>query len=315
MNLTSIKIVDSLSALTESRVSQLADAKADFRDAMRAAGIPLDAPLIADGEIQRFYVEGDRRGSKNGWYVLDEVGVPHGAFGNWRTHAKHTWRADGRSLDPLEVERLDRAARMAKAKAEHERLDGQQRAARYAQDLWDWAPAACEHHPYLVRKQIKPHELRQRDDVLMVPLCDIDGELWSLQRIDATGLKRFLQGGRTKGCFSPIGLDVDKPAKLLICEGFATGVTLHEITGAPVLCAMSANNLEQVCLDARARWPNAGILVCGDDDRGGNFNPGRFFANAAAAAIGAEVCFPDFRDGEPGSDFNDLALLRAGGRQ
>ena len=54
-----------------------------FRRAMVDAGLICDALPIADGPIHRFHVEGDRRGSRNGWYILFPDDPPAGAFGSW----------------------------------------------------------------------------------------------------------------------------------------------------------------------------------------------------------------------------------------
>lgn len=42
--------------------------------------------------------------------------------------------------------------------------------ASYAGTLWSEARPAAPEHPYLTRKRIAPHRLRQRRDVLLVPL-------------------------------------------------------------------------------------------------------------------------------------------------
>jgi hypothetical protein len=57
---------------------------------------------------------------------------------------------------------------------------------------------------------VKPHNLRQRGGLLIVPLFDAFGLLWNVQRIQADGGKRF-KPGRAGGLFSPIG-DLTDPA-------------------------------------------------------------------------------------------------------
>lgn len=68
-----------------------------FLQAMHAHGIVPDArgrdALNADGALVRFHVEGDRRGTRNGWAVLFGDHVPAGEFGSWRTGARHAWCA------------------------------------------------------------------------------------------------------------------------------------------------------------------------------------------------------------------------------
>ena len=146
----------------------------------------------------------------------------------------------------------------------------------------------------------------QRRADLLVPLY-AGGVLVNLQRIAPDGGKRFLFGGRIKGAYSPMGrITPDKP--LCICEGWATGATLHE-SGYTVACAMNAGNLKPVALALRAEYHTAEIIIAGDDDRQTEGNPGRAAANAAAAACGGLVTFPEWPADAPLtlSDFNDLA--------
>jgi putative DNA primase/helicase len=157
---------------------------------------------------------------------------------------------------------------------------------------------------------VKPHNLRQAGGALLVPLFDAYGLLWNVQRIQADGVKRF-RPGRAGGLFSPVG-DLTNPAKLLICEGWATGATLHEETGHAVLCAMNAGNLLPVAKAARAAWPAADLVICADNDRNTVGNPGLTAAMAAADATGARLSVPHFPDGASGTDFNDLALILRG---
>jgi putative DNA primase/helicase len=147
-----------------------------------------------------------------------------------------------------------------------------------------------------------PHNLRQSGDNLIVPLQDTSGAIWSLQTIYPDGTKRFTTGGRTKGLFSLIG-DLSTKGQILICEGWATGASLFEHLAEPVLCAMNAGNLLPVAKAARAKW-NQQFVICGDDDRYTQGNPGKTFATKAALAVGALTAFPEF-ESDCGSDFND----------
>jgi putative DNA primase/helicase len=121
-------------------------------------------------------------------------------------------------------------------------------------------------------------------------------ELVSLQFIDANGNKRFLSGGKKKGCFSVIG----KPSKarLLICEGYATGASLHQELGLFVMVAMDAGNLEPVALAARRMFPDYEITIMGDNDANGI---GQTAAIRAALAAGGKHLIP----GTTGYDWND----------
>lgn len=176
---------------------------------------------------------------------------------------------------------------------------------------WELSRAGqCMGTPYTKRKGITvPHTLpcSYRHQCAYVCLQDIDGNLQTVQRLYDDGEKKAWPGLPITGAFHLLGsIFPNKP--ILICEGFATGCTLHEQTGHPVVCAMFASNLKPVALALRERHPRHDITVCGDDDRHTAGNPGRTKATEAAAAIGARVTFPVFPDGVEGSDFNDMQL-------
>ena len=295
------------------------DALAQFQSAMQAAGIGTPRELTADGRLHRFRGDGDKSGHKNAWYTLHLDGDrPAGAFGSWRLGIRETWCSGGggRTLTRAERDRLAADIARAKRQAEAERQDAQQATAEYARRLWHGSEPADPRHPYLAAKAVQPHGLRQRGETLFVPLGTLDRDLWNLQRIAPDGGKLFLKGSRITGLASPLG-DLTEPARLLICEGWATGATLYEETGSPVLAAMNAGNLRPVAMAARALWPEADIVVAADNDRftklpDGRCNPGVIFAREAAAAIGGRLAVPQFPPGVDGSDFNDLARALAG---
>ena len=45
-----------------------------------------------------------------------------------------------------------------------------------------------------------------------------------------------------------------KGGKLIVCEGYATGASLHDATGEAVAVAFNSGNLEAVALDLRAKY-------------------------------------------------------------
>lgn len=193
----------------------------------------------------------------------------------------------------------------------------QRQVARQAVQLWQMAKPAELLHRYLQAKQVKPYSLRQLSQGrLLVPLC-ANGHLVNLQIISPAGEKRFLSGGRVQGCYSPLGR-ISEGCRLYVCEGWATGATLHAYTGSPVVCAMNAGNLKSVAITMRERYGEAlDLVIAGDDDRQTDGNPGRTAANRAANAAGARVVFPDWPADAPEdlSDFNDLHLWRSQHRE
>ncbi|MBX3678546.1 MAG: toprim domain-containing protein [Rhodocyclaceae bacterium] len=282
-----------------------------FRTAMLDAGQSPPATIEADGQLHRYQVEGDKAASRNGWYALHLDGRAAGIFGSWRTGLRSTWAADGKRMSEAERQHFAGVIEAAKVKAQAERRAMHEARATEARAEWHAAVPADPAHLYLVRKAIQPHALRQHGGLLIVPLFDAFGLLWNVQRIAANGEKRF-KPGRAGGLFSPIG-DFTDPACILICEGWATGATLHEESGHAVMCAMSAGNLLPVAIAARSAWPVADLAICADNDRQTEGNPGVVYAGAAAKATGARLIVPEFPEGVPGTDFNDLAAIRRKG--
>ena len=167
-------------------------------------------------------------------------------------------------------------------------------------------------HPYLLRKKVDLYGVREYKGSLVVPAYDQNGKLWTLQFISASGEKRFLAGGRKKGCFFTIGL-LDNADKIFICEGYATGATIYECSDKkPVVVAFDASGLKSVSQIISKKVPSAKIIICADNDcyHENNFNPGVEKAREAALSIGAQVVIPKFKDSTTHpTDFNDLYIL------
>ena len=219
-------------------------------------------------------------------------------------------RAQGPS--PEERERIERERRERDELARRERELAQAEAASRARARWE-AAATDGQSAYLVRKGVGAHGCRfEPGGALLVPMFDPDGALWNVQAIDRRGDKLFQAGARVKGTSYWIG-DPAGRADLMLCEGFATGATLHEATGFPVLVAFNAGNLVEVARAMLGRFVGPRWIVAADDDRGteakSGRNPGREAAQQAAKLLGAVVLVPEGLP-EGGTDFNDLAQAR-----
>lgn len=268
-----------------------------FRQAMRDAGIHYSGEIVADGILNRFHIEGQRRGSKNGAYVLHLDGYPAGWFQDYTTGISQTWRADGgNDRLPLAVYEEIEKARHQRAEELHQKNKA---AATKALDIWRRSKpiTSQSEHLYLIKKQIQPHGTRLYKDALAIPMRDKSNKLINLQLISLEGEKRFLSGGKKKGCFCPIGNG--KTKRTLIVEGFATGASLHEETSESVIVAFDSGNLLHVAKNIRELEPDAEIIICGDNDLSG---VGQQCANKAAAAIEGTFLIPKM----PGMDWNDV---------
>lgn len=275
-----------------------------FRADMAAAGMVVSEPLTADGVLHRVYVEGDKSGTQNGAYILHADQHPAGYFEHFPQELKVTWRLGGAGGKPLSLA-MRRQIEAYRKLRQTERRERQNETAEKARWIWQNAKPIFDQakHPYLLRKSVKPYGLRTSRGALIVPFYDDINQLVNLQFIDADGNKRFMAGGRKKGCFSLIG-EPTGAARVVVCEGWATGASLHETLGVLVVVAGDAGNLEPVAMVARRLFPSAEIIVAGDNDESG---VGQTAAKKAALAVRGKYLIPD----QTGADWNDV--IAAGG--
>jgi len=274
-------------------------------EAEAVAGLVFNGAVIADGKIHRVGTTGKESG-QDGAYLFHADGQASGWFKNYRTGVEQTWTArNGKPLSPAEKETLRARIQADKnARREEERQRHAEARAKAVGILKD-APQCPAEHPYLERKGIQPHGVRQgRDGQIIVAVLDEKGAVMSLQFIGPNGQKLFLPGGKIRGGYYVIGKD--KAGKLYIAEGFATAASIHEATEATVLVAFNAGNLAAVAVFARAKYPNRQIIVCADDDHKTPGNPGIAKATEAAREAGALLAVPVFAKPGTGTDFNDL---------
>lgn len=304
---------------------------ADFRieDAARAACLELGLMPPNHYDRNKFHivdVEDGKPGNGAGRIKIfadGKAGIAH----NWRTGEKRSFFVrDDASQKPLtkaerrriksEKKRIQ-AERLRRLKDEEAKHD---KAALRAAALWQKAQPAPQDHPYLIAKCIQPHGARVGrwlrviraedgttksiaiENALILPLFDAAGRIRSLQAIFPephpllNRSKDFLPSGGLSGLFWWIG---SKSKRVLVCEGFATGATLHEQTGDRVYLAYTANNLMNVAQIVRERLPDTDIVLCADNDSSEG-NPGLTKATAAALAIDGRLAVPPIW-----GDFND----------
>lgn len=277
-----------------------------FRAAIAACGLKPPSQITIDGRLHRFSTNG-RASDDSGWYVVYANGLPAGAFGDWRTGLQSTWCDKSRDLlteaEKTALRERVRAAHLARNQAQ---AMSHNVAMEVAAHRWNSAGPVTA-HPYLMGKGVRSHGLRQQGRFLLVPVRDVNHQLCSLQTITPDGTKRFLSGGRIRGGYHSIG---KLEAPLVICEGYATGASIHEATQLPVAVAFNAGNLEQTASALRTRYPNLPLILAADDDWLTTGNPGLTAARNAALAVGGHVVKPLFPPGRApkSTDFNDLHL-------
>ncbi|EMG9219896.1 toprim domain-containing protein [Enterobacter hormaechei] len=131
---------------------------------------------------------------------------------------------------------------------------------------------------------------------LLVPLTGEDGTAVNVQLISTAGDKRTLPGGRVKGAWHLAGRPDGKT--LWLTEGYATGLTVHRLTGQAVYVALSANNLPALAAQLRQVYPDALMLIAADRDGNGT---GQLKAEEAAKSCGGKAALPPVN-----GDWNDV---------
>ena len=205
-----------------------------------------------------------------------------------------------------ELKKMRERMKKAQQEAENELLQVHEHAAQKAESIWNEASETTE-HPYLSKKKVLSHGLKEYKGCLVIPLRDVNGKLWSLQFIAENSEKRFLSGGRKKGCYFLIGTLAENA---FVCEGYATGATIYECTGKPVVVAFDAGNLKSVIQAIREKYPHLKMIICADNDCHSQQNIGLEKAKEAALISNSQVIFPQFKDASMNpTDFNDLFIL------
>jgi len=295
-----------------------------FQDAIRSAGLqPPD--VIEPGKFHKFPGKGKRNSNRAAWCKLFPDGIG-GIFGDYSTGLSADWQAKRETpYTPAEREAFKRQVAEAKAQAEAERKAKQAEAQAGATSIWNAPASALEatqpaiaEHPYLKPKGIQAHGVKVYrgsltiggmacNGALMIPM-KLGGKITSLQFINGDGEKRFYPNGE-KGGFLIGKIEAGKP--ICVCEGFATGASIHEATGHAVIVAFDAGNLKKIAEALRAKNPDAVIVLCADDDYQTEGNPGLAKATEAAQAVGGLLASPVFGANRPdkATDFNDMATL------
>ncbi len=266
--------------------------------------------VIIDGKIHRFSTNG-KLGDKAGYYAFWDHGDGFiaGFFGDWRSGIYQTWHSKAKAeTDPEDWKRAQTWADEAKKRLEKERLELAKKASEKAKRVLAEAKKARANNPYLKLKQVRPCPgLKQQGQTVLVPVMDLGGNLHGLQRIYPNGDKFFDDGTLVKGHFFKIQ---GEESVIYICEGIATGLSIHEATGCVVFCAFNCGNLKSIAQAVREKYPDARIVIAGDNDQWTEGNPGQTKAKSAAVATDAMVAILKFNDTSTNpTDFNDLHVL------
>ena len=277
----------------------MSNALQTLRDILNGKGL-IPSEIIADGKLHRCPTQAKPH-KQNGAYIA-HLDTPATLWWcNWESVEQGTFtEAEERTLSLAEREALQQRQAAVKQQRETEFAQRQAAAAQKAQSELNASAFCSPEHPYLQRKGVPPLvDVRQnRNGLLLIPVRDASGNVQTLQRIAPDGEKRFLTGGKVHGGHFVIQGKPEKP--LAVCEGYATGASIHLACNCTVYVAFSANNLPAVAGIARSKFPDTPIHICADNDEAG-----RCKGQEAAQMAQARFILPAFTTGT-GTDFNDL---------
>ena len=275
---------------------------------MAANGIHIDGKINSSSmRWQRF--RGANYATKGKDLFVKIQGNCDGAtFGDW--HDQSTWQTwwfrSWKDLTPAERRERDELKR----EMEQQELQERFHARRNAEQQWANAGEVNLQHPYLVKKCIaKAPYIKQIENKLALPLHDEEGVLQSIQYITERGFKFYEPGTSFKENFIYLGEKISEEYEgaIRICEGWATGATIHDVMGDVVVCATSASNIPVVASIFRNKHRKSMLKICADND-----SVGQQYAIDATFMTGSTLYCPDFKSMDTTtnpSDFNDLFCL------
>lgn len=271
-----------------------------------------------------------------------------GSFGTYKHGG--SWEKVDTEWVQVSKEERERQAREREAIAERNALAkaaAQRAAALDSKGVWSLATTTGS-SPYLTRKGVAGEACRflmdgltlhwparergERDTVVKLPPGTIVLPLirYDLPRVDALRGLQFIRPDGAKiytRAFEKIGTALrlgdldDSTEMILVCEGYATGLTIRTALGPefPVFVAFDAGNLRPVVEMLLEMYATPRILICADDDwktrdkRTGDLtNPGVTVARGIAFEHdGVDYVYPAFGRDRPekATDYNDLQQI------
>jgi|GEM_PF-3362481 len=315
----------------ESGIATCKDPRQAFIDELTRLGFN-PPPSLRLGHIERFASPNDKPHGKAGWavyYEIEQSGIDGhaigvGTYGSFNSFPeKEYWSSKSvNSMNEKERFSYNEKIRQAQDQRELEIKISQDNASRKAFEKYSLMSPATGQEPYLLSKGISPSKGvmvtydKYECGEVVIPIC-LDDKIMSLQNIlnegeylinnEPIGNKKMMAGGRKQGCYFKIQGNDDK---IYICEGYATGKTIHDATGHTVYVCFDSGNMYEVSSVALNQNPNSKVIICGDDDKWKKDNAGRKKAIQASEGLGIECVFPVFHDeATKPTDFNDLYIL------
>lgn len=269
----------------------------EFKRAMRDTKLRVPDEIIADGKWHNVRTDSKDGSNLSGAYVLSleggKDGTPEGCFSDKYTGEYRSWRFDGPLMTPEQKAHMRAEAMNRAAEADRATQRAQALAAEHAAEIVAQGQPAAG-HGYVRKKGISAEGLlqvsgkvllgysefvgengrsviRENQNYLIVPMRNAAGDIRAVQAISEDGkVKSFMRGAQKKGTMAVLGapsLDAlcshaaaspdQAPAAGFFVEGFATGASLRQSIGLPVIVCFDAGNLEAVATEAAGKWPES----------------------------------------------------------
>lgn len=252
--------------------------------------IPPGHELVANNgaRFERFKPMDSRwKRSKEAWYVLFENRTQSGktyfagcygiADEKYLVEMSRNAAFTAEERKEVEVQREENRKKI-ESMIEAQRKECKDKALR----LWNRASNSVSASlPYIVKKGIRPFGARQLREQLLIPMFQLDPAhpnaeptLVSLQIITEAATedsgkeikKVFLTGTPKKGSFCLLAQPgTDESDIVYVCEGWATGCSIHAATQKPVYVAFDAGNIGSV-IEAIKPAVKSKIIIAADND-------------------------------------------------
>lgn len=309
--------------------------------------------------VVRHHLKGDRKGTLNGWTKLaqDKWLINFGDNKHYGTH--YTWNYEGdnegKSKKQIEEERR-RNAEEARKNRERERELQLKRSEDALEIYNNCVESEFDSFGYVVKKQLPDYPYgaiytdwryvkdkffrspqNRHGRVMIIPITCEDGYLNSLQLILPE--KEKLPGGGFKsdkwfmpGCAKGMLIVPGKEKFVFVVEGYATGITVNELTGCKVYIGFDTSGLEPAVNAAFKQNPDSIIVIASDNDiktvdkkeaengfRDERWNAGQRTAKAIINKINSTsikkrlhnmpAITPEWWNGDYITDWNDLVSM------
>ena len=308
------------------------EALIQFKEPLNAQGLMVDTPIM-NGKIQRCQTIDDKAGEKSGAYKGFLDGYPAGYIQNFKTGYKANWKFQlSNQAKQTTIINQNKKVFYENTTEKERLLNLQLKTALRLEKEFKEAKTLEESHPYLLKKGLNElYNIKIKIDNfqnILIPLKDENGKIWSLQRISKDGKKiigviknkeekekNIEYSARKKGCFYT-QKPLQEQDEFLLCEGFATAMTIQKALNKTTIMAVDAANMIDVAKKLNEKYPNKKITIFADNDlkqeiKGKN-NIGIDIANKIKKELNnVKVIIPKINNYEALkgiSDFNDIYL-------